>query len=450
MRQDSARPPVSRRAHPLIALLRRLHGGTVAARQAAFLVAADGLANVFDYGFHIYLGRSLAPHGFATVQVLNAVLLIVFTAAGVWQPAVARLVAATGGQRNETTAAILQYFLLLALAVGAVLTLLASLGRELLAAGLNVPAPAAAIGGAVLLVAFARPVVAGVLQGQHRFFEFGLARAVFSAGRLLLALLLVGALSGGALSALVTYPLAGAISLLVGLIFLRDLVRRKAPPLPGTTRRLGWRISAGALLAYLSYMALINLDLVWINRLFTSDVAATYATAVLLRRALALLPGVVIVLVYPRVARMAARGNSLDDLLGKALLAIGIPSLAATALYFLWPHPILSVTFGARYTAAAPLLGRLGLAMTGYALAALWMNVYLATRPTPYTALLIGTMLAQVALYSWPGATVARIMSVFTASGWFLAIMGLLLYLAWLRPALAAKRAEDIRRRKNG
>lgn len=437
MNPDSVRAPANRLTYAAVKLARRLGGVTPAARQAAFLVAADGLANVFDYGFHIYLGRSLAPQAFATVQTLNAVLLIILTAAGVWQPVVARLVAAAGGQRNDTVAAILQYFLLLALAAGALLTVLISLGRAPVAAGLNVPATTVVAAGAILLVAFARPVVAGVLQGQQRFVEFGLARTAFSIGRLVLALLFVGALGGGALAALVTFPLAGMASLLVGLIFLRDIVTKKAPSLPGTARRLGWHISAGALLAYLSYMALINLDLVWVNRLFAADVAASYASAVLLRRALALLPGVIVVLVYPRVARLAARGDSLDALLSKAMLAIGVPSLTASALYFMLPRPIIAVTFGAQYVTAAPLLGWLGLAMTGYAFAALWMNVYLATRPTAFTALLAGTALAQVALYNWLSGTVTQILSVFLATGWFLAIAGLLLYVAWLRPALA-------------
>lgn len=443
MRPNSARASLSTHGHSLANWARRLRGITPAAQQAAFLVTADGLANVFDYAFHIYLGRSLAPQGFADVQTINAVLLIILTAAGVWQPAVARLVAAAGGEKSDTVAAILQYFLLLALAAGAVLTLLVSLGRELVASGLNVPATAVAAAGAILLVAFARPVVAGVLQGQHRFFEFGLVRTTFSIGRLLLAVLLVGALRGGALGALVTFPLAGAAAFFIGLIFLRDIASRKAPALPASTRRLGWHISAGALLAYLSYMALINQDLVWVNRLFPANVAAGYASAVLLRRALALLPGVVIVLVYPRVARLAARGDSLDALLGKATLAIGVPSLAATALYFVLPRPLMTLTFGTKYLTAAPLLGWLGLAMTGYALAALWMNVYLATRPTPFTALLVGTALAQMALYSWLGGTVTQVMSVFVATGWFLAIMGLLLYAFWLRPALAAQRTDE-------
>lgn len=439
MRPDGAQAPASTRAQTIAELARRLRGVTPAARQASFLVAADGVANVFDYGFHIYLGRNLPPQGFATVQTINAVLLIILTAAGVWQPVVARLVAASTGQSSAAVAAILQHFLGLALGAGAVLTLLACLARGALAAGLNVPAAAILAAAAILLVAFARPVVAGVLQGQQRFIEFGLTRTAFAIGRLLLALLLVGAFGGGALAALATFPLAAAASLVVGIVFLGSIVWRRAPALPVGTRRLSWRISAGALLAYLSYMALINLDLVWVNRLFTANVSASYATAVLLRRVLALLPGVVVVLVYPRVARLAARGASLDALLGKAMLAIGVPSLAVSALYFALPQPIIGLTFGAQYAMAAPLLGWLGLAMMGYAVAALWMNVYLATHPTPFTALLVVTALAQVALYSWLNGTVAQIMSVFAATGWFLAVMGLLLYIAWLRPALAAR-----------
>ena len=402
-----------------------------------FLVGVDGAANVFDYAFHIFLGRSLSPPDFAIVQTLSAVLLIVLTAAGVWQPVVARFAAADGGQHAYPLATLVQAYLRMALAAGAILAVLAWLSHAMVASWLNVPPATITVTAAVLLVAFARPVVGGALQGQQRFVAFGLTRMAFAAGRLLLALILVGAWGGGLLAALGTLPLGAGLSLALGLAFLGSAVWRHAPPLPAATRRLGWQLSAGALLAYTSYMALINLDLVWVNRLFPGDVAAGYATAVLLRRALTLLPGAVIVVVYPRVAALAARGALPDGILIKAFLAIALPSLAISALYFALPEPIIELSFGPAYLSAAPLLGWLGLAMTGYAVAALWMNVFLATRPAPFAGLLLITAAIQSALYAWQGNTLAQIMGLFAASGWFLAIAGLILYVAWLRPTIA-------------
>ncbi len=431
------------------ALTRLLAHSSPVARQTAFIFLADGAANLLDYGFHIYLGRSLPPQDFAVVQTINAALLIILTAAGVWQPVVARFVAEGASRAGQdgrplaTAAPTFQHYFRLAIIVGIALTLMSWLAREAIGGGLNVPSVAVVVAAAILIAGLARPVVAGVLQGQQRFVAFGLTRSAFAAGRLLLALILVGALGGGALAAVATMPLGAIFALVLGLAFLGRAVWQPGPALSVATRRLGWRLSAGALLAYVSYMALLNVDLIWVNRFFEAEVAADYATAVLLRRVISLLPGAVIVVVYPRIAALAEQGRSLDQTLFKASVAIATTSLSISALYFALGRPIIGLSFGADYLSAGPLLGWLGLGMTGYALAAMWMNTFLATRPAPFIGLLLATTVAQVGLFAWRHNTIAEIMGIFGAAGWFLAGAGMILYMAWLRPRTASAAVEQ-------
>lgn len=415
------------------------------ALQTAFLFAVDGVANAVDYVFHVYLGRSLTPDGFAIVQTVNAALLIVVTAAGVLQPVVARYVAqARSGTDADATLiprAIFGHYLRLATLYGVALSLAVWLGRGTIARALNVPAAAVAICAAMMFLALSRPVIAGMLQGQQRFVAFGLTRTAFAGGRLLLALIFVGALGGGALAAVATLPLGAGLALVVGLALLGAAVWESSPPVPEHVRRQGWRLSLGALVAYTAYMGLLNDDLIWVNRAFSSATAGSYATAVLLRRVLSLLPGAVVVILYPRVAARAAQGRPLDPLLARAMAAVILPSLALTALYFVLGAPLIRWTFGPQYLAAAPWLGWLGVAMTGYALVAVWMNTFLATRPAPYVALLAAAAMAQLILYAIFQATLTQIMLIFAGSGWFLAVAGLLLYVFWLRRRLATTRA---------
>jgi hypothetical protein len=75
----------------------------------------------------------------------------------------------------------------------------------------------------------------------------------------------------------------------------------------------------------------------------------------------------------------------------------------------------------------------MGIAMIGYGISAIWLNLFLATRPWPFVGLLLAAAGMQVALLIRQGDDLMRVTAVFTVTGWFLAIGGLALYLLWLR-----------------
>ncbi|MGH2537867.1 MAG: hypothetical protein ACRDHL_10770, partial [Candidatus Promineifilaceae bacterium] len=189
-----------------------------AARQSGLLFGLDTLANLVDYGFHLYLGRALFPADFALVQTLNAVLLIVMATAAMLQPVVARFVgeerAAAEGQAE--TQAVFQAFFRLGAALGLALTVAVWLLRTPIGRLLNVPPAAVALSSGMLLLALLRPVVSGVLQGQERFVAYGLLRLGAAVARLAAAVALLS-LGGGALAAVAALPLGSAAALLASL-----------------------------------------------------------------------------------------------------------------------------------------------------------------------------------------------------------------------------------------
>ncbi|MEW5987522.1 MAG: oligosaccharide flippase family protein [Chloroflexota bacterium] len=413
-----------------------------ATRQVGFLFAIDSVTNLIDYAFHIYLGRVLLPADFAIVQTVNAALLVLITALGVTQPVVARFVVTdqSGPDNLGQTAAggsVFRYYFSRSLWLGLVLSALAWWGRRPLATWLNVPPSAIGVTAIMFLLALLRPVVAGLLQGQQRFAVYGLTRLIFSFGRFAAAALLIY-WGGRALGALAALPIGWTLSIVGSLAFLGLAVWRRGPPLPPGFLAQGLRLSAGAFVSYAAYMGLLNNDLIWVNRAFGSETAGAYATAVLLRRILTLLPGAVIVIMYPRAVARVIRGQAPDRLLVVTAVVITLPTLLITALYALFGRPIVHFTFGGAYEAAVPLLGWMGLAMVGYGLATIWLNFYLATRPAPYAALLAGTALLQVLLLAVYHQSLLQVTAVFAVSGWLLAVGGLLIYLGWLRPSLAS------------
>ena len=484
----------------LIATFSRILPGTRFLKQTGFLFIIDSVANAIDYVFHVYLGRALVPGDFAVFQALNASLLIFVTAFAVAQPVVARFVAEIearteaapgqlgfgggqagegGGRLSTGSVALIRAAFGWSAAAGAVLAVLFWALRSPIAMALNLPEYAVGLGAVTVFFVLLRPVVAGALQGAQRFLSFGGVRLAYAIGRFAVAAALIG-LGWGLRGAAVSLPAGQALAVVGGIALLGAVLwgRSKAQMdqgvrapevavLEGSTHvvradevreeeipdhrvralevRLqdGLRLSAAAFLAYAANTALLNTDLLWVNRFFAPDAAGAYAAAVLLRRVLLLLPGAVTVILYPRISAAIAQGRLPDREIRWSIALVGLTVLGLTAVYFLFGDALVSLAFGSGYETAGGLLGWMGLAIVGYSLAALWMNVFLATRPWPIVVLLGGVAILQALLLPLWGATSQGVLTVFSLSGWLLALGGGLLFALWLRPRLLRQIQDD-------
>ena len=405
--------------------------------QTGFLFGIDSLTNLIDYGFHIFLGWVLVPGDFAMVQTVNAILLVVITTFAVMQPVVARYIAKNAAEEaaENHDRAVFQTFFKWSFALGLLLTVLILLIQKPLESLLNIPAAAVSLSAGVLLLSLLRPVVAGTLQGQQRFVAFGLTRLAYAVNRFIVAAVLIG-LGAAGLGAVASMPLGSALALAGGLLFLGRAVWQRAPALPAHLVQSTLRLSTAAFIAYAAYMGLQSSDLVWVNRFFESETAGSYAAAVLLRRILALLPGVITVIMYPRAVALIAQKQLPDRLLVKSLGAITLSNLLLLVIYLLFNETIVNVMFGGQYSSAASLLPGMALAMVGYGIAVVWLNLYLATRPALFVLLLAGTVILQNLLLAAFHQSLEQVTLIFTLSGWLLALGGTALYFAWLRPTL--------------
>lgn len=409
--------------------------------QTLFLFAVDSVANVIDYLYHAFLGRTLVSGDFAVVQTMNAVFLIVGTAFGVLQPVVARFTARSRslGEPAARRATIFQIYFYQSLGLGLALAALAWLGRGALAGWLHVPVAAVGLAAVAGVAFLARPVVNGMLQGQERFTLFGLAHAVYAVGRLLTALALVGLLGAAALGGVAAMVSGVFLALGAGLLFLGRAVWLRAEPLSPVARpilREGWRLSLAAFLAYAAYMALLNLDIIWTNRTLSPDLAAAYAGAAVLRRVMAVLPGAVITVLFPRIAAQVALGRRPDRTLLKAAAAVTVSTAALALVYRAFGPQLVRLLFGAHYPLAAGLLGGMAVGMIGAGLLAVALNLFLASRPWPFVIALALLAGLQIALLARWGQTAEAAAAIFAATLWLGALAGAAIYGLWLRPSL--------------
>ena len=397
--------------------------------QTAALFLLDGLANAIDFAFHFWLGRVLIPSDFAVLQTLNSVALVYTTASGVFQPVVSRFVAkARGKGQQNVVPAIFQSFLRAAFWLGLILSTLVFLFAVGIGQLLNLPTWTIQFSAILILFSTLRPIAAGALQGGENFIAFGFSRLTLSLARILLLFLFVQA--GSALTgAVIALPFGWLVSMLCAFLLLgRSFWNRNTLASPGVLRE-GWKLSIYALLAYIAYMSLTSLDLIWVNQNLSGALAGAYASLVLMRRIVALLPAVAVTVMFPRVVKSLAEGKLPTRILAQTAAIILAVSGTLSVLYFLFGDRLITIIFGSDYQAAAPLLGWMGIAMIGVSLSSIWLNYYLAEKPRNFVILLgIAVALEWILLNLLPPSMQSAVIA-FGGTGWLLSLAGLVLYL---------------------
>jgi O-antigen/teichoic acid export membrane protein len=362
--------------------------------------------------------------------------LVYASASGVFQPVVSRFVAeARGKGEDETVAVIFQSFLRAAFWLGLILSIVVLLLSNGIAQLLSLPNWTIQISAALIFLSTVRPIAIGVLQGQERFLSFGFIRFITAFGRLLLAVILIHygfALQG----AVIAFPLGWLFGVLSASLFLGTSYWAKSEPAAKDLLRKGWELSFYALLGYIAFMSLTSIDLVWVNRNLSGELAGAYASLVLLRRIIALLPGVAVVVMFPRIAKILAEGKLPDRLLTQTAAIIIAASGGLTLFYFIFGEQIIRLIFGQAYRAASPLLGWMGFATIGVSLSSIWLNFYLAQKPRDFVILLGMSVALEWLLLNLFSPSMQNAVLAFGTTGWLLTVSGLFLYLFKSRPAL--------------
>jgi O-antigen/teichoic acid export membrane protein len=136
---------------------------------------------------------------------------------------------------------------------------------------------------------------------------------------------------------------------------------------------------------------------------------------------------------FPRVAKQLAEGMLPTRVLTQAAGIVLAASAGLSCLYFLFPGQMLGLIFGKNYEAASPLLGWMGVAMTGVALSSIWLNYYLAEAPRNFVILLGIAVVLEWTLLNLLPPSLPNAVLAFGITGWMLALSGLILYVPKMR-----------------
>jgi O-antigen/teichoic acid export membrane protein len=238
----------------------------------------------------------------------------------------------------------------------------------------------------------------GALQGLRVYGPVGGSIVAEGLGRLLFALVLVGA-GLGVTGAMLGTPIAFAC-IAIGLEVV--LHRRVGPVRRGgaavrSLRRLvgdGWVPIVGLLLL----AALQNMDVIVAKHRLDGDEAGSYAAAAVAAKSVVWVAIGIGLHLLPEATRRAASGADPRPVLLRALailLAVAAPALAIFAAF---PHPLLRLAFGPDLTLAADALVFLGAAMTLLAVSYLTVQYLVALHTTRFLWVLAVIAVAEPVL----------------------------------------------------
>lgn len=386
------------------------------------------LGNVFAYLFQLVLARSLTPEAFGEFNALFSLTVWASAPCTVIQFMVSKQAVLLSLERPAALRSLLWQGLGAMTATAALVAglglALAPLLRDYLNLGDQLPVLLTIL---LLASTLIYPVVMGGIQGLGRYLALGFGLSSVPFFRFAGALALVTGLGMGVPGALLACVFSTLGGLLIGLPYVRDVLRGPGEPLPpGTWAAMGrdaWPFLATTMLV----MSMGNLDLLLVRHYCTPAEAGLYATASVLGRTAFLFPGVLINLIFPEAVRVHAGDGLKTGLLARTLGATALLGGAVAVVCSIAPDLILTLLMGKAYGEGGELLMLLTWAMALLAVANALFVYCLAGNQTGFLAILTtGVVLAGAAIVTWhdSATTVARIL--------LAAVAGvLLLSLAW-------------------
>jgi O-antigen/teichoic acid export membrane protein len=408
---------------------RSLHRTWIDLRHNLVMFGALSLANVLDYAYNVLLGRLLSAEGYGILVALQAILRIVAVSLEIVRTVMARYTVRLLSQARRTAmGGFLRGALGQAVIWGGVAALLAGLLSRPIARLLQIPSIGPVlVTAAALLPLTVKPVIGGVLQGAQRFAGFGSYQVVQAALRLVLGVVLVRA-GLDALGALAALPMATTGTILLGLGLVWAYLQRPEAQEPAR----GTEVPGPGVRAYASrttvglvgFAILVNMDALVVKHYATPALAGQYAMAVTLGKIVLFMPAAFAQVLFPKSAAQHAQARDSSRLVRMSQAMTIVPCAALTAAYFAYPGQILSLVFGTRNPFHGPVLGMLALAMSGYALANVWLSYALSVEGNGFVYMIPVALLVQLGLLIAFHATLMQVVTVLAATSIGLPIAG--------------------------
>lgn len=363
----------------------------------------------------------LGPESYGELAAILGLIAIVLLPSTALQMAVSREVSRITVTDSSTAAqAFSRGMLSAALRATLPLVLVAAVLSAALSSTLDIRAWALVVASLTLINALIGPVALGIIQGEQRFAALAAIKEITFPIRL--ALLGIALMIGAKLLGIViVMAIAAMLATACTLLPIRHIRRVPKAPVAGALRSFSSYL--GPVVVGLFGMALlVNIDVVVVNATFPDDDAGAYGAAAAFGRVGYFMPATLLAVLFPRTAERQARGERTDDILGRSLILTAAFCTALALGYLAVGAPLIRLSFGTEYDAAAGLLPLFALEMMFISLANVLVGFGLSRGETRYAWIVAASVPIQVVALATIPDTLREVVLVNIAVGMLLIV----------------------------
>ena len=362
-------------------------------KHTAILLSATIIANIFNYLYHLYMGRSLGPEKYAILGSLFAIVHIIMVVNNTIILVVSRFVTEYNVKKDYGRIKVLvlkslKNTSLFGMLCFGTFALLSGWVSSFLKIDSKIPVLMLALYGFITLIS---PTFKGVLNGLQKFEWFGFTNVIATFSKLMLGIVLVWMGYGveGALGAII---IAALIGLVVSLFAIRKIFANKSKSI--NTIHVTKYFSP-VLLGTVLLMIMINIDVILVKHYFPSLEAGYYAAASMIAKIILFASSAIVNVMFPKVADFQDRKKQAGKILKPTILYTAIISLIAVATYFTAPTFVVGLLYGSNYK-ITNIIGLFGLAIALYSLNNVLVSYNLALKKNKFVLLLILALVIEV------------------------------------------------------
>ncbi|MFA6023459.1 MAG: oligosaccharide flippase family protein [Candidatus Pacearchaeota archaeon] len=341
-----------------------------------FLIGSIGVA-IFNYLYHLSMGRMLGPADYGILGSLFAIIYIVTYSTSAFNLTISKFSAEyKGKEKSDSLKALIKKSLQSVAVIGLVILVIYLISTPFIARFMNLSSiTGLIIVGLVAYLSIISAVLTGALNGLHKFVWQNSAGFASTFIKFILAITLVyiGLSVNGALLALLIGILAG---LFISAYPIKHLLKGK------TKEKLdSKKISIFLFFVFfasISSVSIITFDQILVKHYFSSADAGLYAAAGMIAKIIWFGSGFLTGALFPKVVSLTAKGKNTSKLLKKSLLYTFSLAAIGCIVYFMFPEIIVSLLYGSDYSSIISFVPIFAVGMAFYSLTQILISYNLA------------------------------------------------------------------------
>lgn len=370
--------------------------------------------NLLNLLFQLYMVRTLHPVEYGILNSLLSILVIISLPAGTIQTAITKFVSTfhAHGQLKK-----LKLFLINSIKKASILGLLIFtlifFGSRGISSFLHIQSKIMVIMvGFIMFFSILLPINLGGLLGLNKYGHYGINMTFSGLLKLVISIILVslglnimGALNGIFLSIIITFCLTSIFlkrsitSISNSIEFKDEIYIENCGNNQSKVNFLDvYKYIFPVAITSFGFMILTNIDIILVKHFFHPEDAGYYSIAQMVGRVILFLPGPIMTVMFPEIAKLNANSKDVIPTLRKSLKLVFLLCGIVTLVCFYFPSYILRILAKNIYPESIPLVFLFALSMTFFSLANTLSTYFLSINKINFIFPLILFVLLQLIL----------------------------------------------------